>query len=211
MHCPLYSHCPVRRSGKWCPDDNRERIAKLLEYGQRSLSDLDSFECRDCVKGEFLEIVKLVERLALEYLKKGNVRCPPVPTELHSLAGDHLPVEVRQVLLKAYHGATWCLKDAWVIQIKSDDPPDMKRFTLFHETFHILARRKVTPVFKGRRGMKEAPFNELLANFFAACTLMPAAWVREKWHEIQDLNQMAEIFDVPQSAMGIRLKGLDLI
>ena len=206
MHCPLYSHCHIRRSGKWCPDDSREDLNAFLEYGQRSLSDLASIKSGRCVG-----ILKLVERLALKYLKRGMVHSPPVPSKLHSLADDLLPIEVRQVPLKVHHGATWRLQDAWVIQIKSDDPPDMKRFTLFHETFHIIAHHKATPVFKGRRGIKKAPFNELLANYFAACVLMPTAWVKEKWYEIQDINQMAEIFDVPQTAMGIRLKGLGLI
>ncbi|GAG36112.1 unnamed protein product [marine sediment metagenome] len=56
----------------------------------------------------------------------------------------------------------------------------------------------------------QGSFNELLADYFAVCILMPREWVKEKWAEVKDLDKMAEIFDVPKSAMCIRLKRLGL-
>jgi Zn-dependent peptidase ImmA (M78 family) len=65
-------------------------------------------------------------------------------------------------------------------------------------------------VFK-KRGLERGSFNELLADYFASCILMPREWVKKKWAETKDLDRMAEIFAVPKSAMCIRLKWLGLI
>ena len=205
MHCPLASHCQPRQSGKWCVDDNIEHIRRILEDHRFKLSDYDFIKptgrCR---------IFQLVEMLAQEWQKKGGVCCLPVPTELVSLADDQHPIEARLLPLKTYHGAIWRLKEGWVIQLKKNDASPRKRFTLFHEAFHILAHCKATPIFR-RRGVKGGSFNELVADYFAACILIPRELVKEKWAEASDLNQMAKIFDVPKSAMCVRLKRLGLI
>ena len=112
--------------------------------------------------------------------------------------------------LKIYNGATWFLGNKWIIQLKASDTSTDKRFTLFHEAFHILVRCRAGPVFRAR-GIKEGSFNELLADYFAACILMPRDWVKEKWAEVKDLDRMAEIFDVPSPAMFIRLRQLGLV
>jgi len=51
----------------------------------------------------------------------------------------------------------------------------------------------------------------MLADYFAGCVLMPKEWVKGKWVEVKDLDRMAKLFDVPQSAMWIRLKTMGLI
>ena len=58
------------------------------------------------------------------------------------------------------------------------------------------------------RGIKEGSFNELLADYFAACILMPRDWVKEKWAEVNDLDRVVKIFQVPKSSACIRLKYL---
>ena len=81
--CPIRNHCQVRQEGGWCADDNRERISRLLYRKRISPSSYDFLEhvtpCR---------IFQLVEMLAQKYLKKGRVRCPPVPTGLISLVDE---------------------------------------------------------------------------------------------------------------------------
>ena len=204
-HCPAYSHCHIRKKGDWCPDDNRKRLDKLVDCKRFNLSSYDFIECGACGR-----IFKVVGKLAQRYLKKGGVRCPPVPTELFSLADKQHTIEARLLPLKVYHGAIWRLREGWIIQLKDGDKPATKRFTLFHEAFHILAHCKSTPVFR-KRGSLQGSFNELLADHFAICILMPGEWVKEKWTEVKDLARMAEIFDVPKSAMCIRLRRLGLI
>lgn len=204
-HCPLYQNCSIRRRDSWCADDDREHLNWLSDSRRFHLRSFDFMESRKCY-GEF----KMVEMLAQKYLNKGNVVCPPVSSELISLADEQYPIEVRLVPLKTCHGAIWRLKEEWVIQLNADDRPGTRRFTLFHEAFHIMAHCNTTPVFK-KRGAKVGGFNELLADFFAAYVLMPREWVEEKWAEVHDLTLMVKIFDVPKSAMCIRLKQLGLI
>jgi len=157
-------------------------------------------------------IFRMVEMLAQRFLKEGGVCHPPVPNELVLLADKRLPIEVRLLPLKAYHGAIWRLKDGWIIQLREDDTPARSRFALFHEAFHILAHcsSSATPVFR-RRGAAQGSFNELVADAFAAFTLMPREWVEEKWAAVHDLDQMVKLFDVPKPAMWIRLKRLGLV
>jgi len=205
MHCPLYSNCRIRQKGGWCLDDNKEQIDWLLDTDSFNFSSFDFIESGTCY-GEF----KMVEMLAQRYLKEGGVRCPPVPTEIISLANEQRPVEVRLVPLKACHGAVWHLQDGWVIQLNENDTPATRRFILFHEAFHILAHNKANPIFRNRR-TEEGSFNELLADFFAVFILMPKQWVKEKWAEVRDLEEMAKVFDVPKAAMCIRLKRLGLM
>ena len=42
-----------------------------------------------------------------------------------------------------------------------------------------------------KRGTKEGSFNELLADYFATCILMPKEWVTEKWVEVKDLDRVS--------------------
>ncbi len=206
VHCPFHSHCETRQSGKWCPDANRERLDQLLDSKQFNLNDYDFIGRGPCTG----IIMQGVEMLTRRWLKKGGVNCPPVPIELVALAELEYPIEVRLVPLKVLHGATWCLKDGVVIQIRSDDPTAMQRITLFHEVFHLLCRHKCGYAFRAKRADK-APFLELVAHAFADFLLMPTKWLKEKWVEFKDLNRMAELFDVPKPAMCIRLKLLGLI
>jgi len=203
--CPLYSQCQVRQRSGYCPVDDKERIDKVIDCKRFRISDYNFIEC-----WEFCEIFKLVEMLAQSWLKKGGVHCPPVPTKVVQLADEEHPVEIRQLSLKVYHGSIWHLRDKWVIQLKSDDEAGMKRLTLFHEAFHILAHCKSIPVFN-KRGSREGVFNEMLADKFATSILMPEQWVKEKWAEVKDLNQMAKIFQVSKPVLCIRLRRQGLI
>ena len=205
MQCPMLSSCRTRQMCGWCISDNMELLKQLLDTNQFNPSNYDFIE--PVTPGR---IFKLVETLAQSMLRVGRVRCLPVPTGLVSLADEHHPIEVRLVPLTANHGAIWRLEDGWVIQLNENDPPVRRRFTLFHEAFHILAHGRTTPVFR-KRGVEVGSFNELLADYFAACILAPRKWAEEKWSEVENLDRMSEIFDVRDTAMWIRLKTLSLI
>ncbi len=203
--CPLYGYCHAERKGGWCPSDCMEQVGRLVDARYSKLRDCNSIgrltSCR---------IFELVEMLTQKYIKRKKVYYPPVPTEIVSLADEQSPIEVRLVPLTAYHGAIWHLRDGWVIHLNEKDALATRRFTLFHEVFHILAHRKATPIF--RKGeLKAGHFNELLAEQFATCILMPAEMVRGKWAESNSLSKMAETFDVPKSVACVRLRLLHLI
>ena len=208
MHCPIYSHCLLRRRNDCCPDESREYINRLLDDVR-----FDPNDYYDFIKYETTSrLFQRLEMLAQRCLKKGKVRRPPVPTDLISLADEQHPIEISLLPLKAYHGGIWRLREGWVIQLKDSDTSASQRFTLFHEAFHILAHChcRTTPVFR-KRGTLQGCFNEMLADYFAICVLMPREWVKEKWAEVNDLERMAEIFVVPKPAMWLRLRQLNLI
>lgn len=204
--CPLSSHCCVRQWDGWCLHDDAERINRLLDDGRFNFSSYDFIR-----RGTCTGLCKMVEMLAQRWLKRSVVCGPPVPTELDSLFIEQHPIEVRLLPLKAYHGAIWYVGGRWIVHLKESDTIARRRFTLFHEVFHVLAHdNKTTPVFK-KRGITQGSFNELLADAFAAYILMPREWVEEKWADVKDLDEMVKIFDVPKPAMCIRLKRLGLI
>ena len=119
-------------------------------------------------------------------------------------------IEVRLLPLKNCHGAIWHLDGEWVIQLKESDSPAMRRFILFHEAFHILTRIKINHALN-ETGIKGGSFDEMIADSFAISILLPVKWVREQWAEVQDLDKMAKIFDVPKAALCARLRRLGLI
>jgi len=204
-HCPILDECPIQSKMGYCFDNLKKRISRLLGSKRFCLRDYDFIECRTCGR-----MYKLVEKLALQYLEKGTVSYPPVPTDLISLIDEQRDIEIRPIPLKTYHGAIWQLPDGWVIHLNVNDTNERKRFTLFHEAFHILAHRKATPVFK-RRGGTKGSFNEAMADCFATCILMPETWVRKAWADVKDLSRMAEIFQVPIQVVCVRLKWLGLL
>ncbi len=207
-HCPEYSHCQVRLEEEWCADDNKGVLEKLYRDDDFRPEKYGVIE--KVTHSTASKMGRRIEMLAWRYFKQANCHCPPVPTELISLADEQHPVEVRLLPLKSYHGAIWRLGEMWVIQLNSNDAPAVRRFSLFHEVFHILAHRKTTPVFR-KRESTAGSFNELLADYFASCVLMPRNWVIEKWADVQDLDKMAEIFVVPKGAMWFRLKLFGLL
>ncbi len=206
-HCPLSDRCRTRKEHSWCVSEHSAEIIQLLEERQFNIAKYDF------IKAEPKRLCKpfrLVEMLAQRCLKKGKTDGPPVPVELVQLFDTQCAVEIHPISLDAYHGAIWRLKDRWVIQLKSGDTPAMRRFTLFHEAFHVLAHCQCIPVFM-KRGVEQGRFNEGLADYFAACILMPREWIREKWLEVKDLDRLAKIFDVLKPVMAIRLKQLSLV
>jgi len=207
-HCPLRTHCQTKLACGWCPDENKEHLNQFLEQDEVTLQSCDFIATNR--GGQTGRLFLLVELLAQKYLQLGEVQCPPIPIALIGSIVQGSITEVRHLPLKAYHGAIWHPKDEWIVQLKADDTLGMKRFTLFHEVFHILAHCRGTPVFK-KRGLEQGSFNELLADYFAICLLMPRQWIRETWAEAKDLDRVAEIFDAPKPAVCIRLRQLGLV
>jgi len=207
-NCPIYEHCDLRQGGHWCINDHRESMG-YMDY-------LINSDLIDSHRGEVLRLLKpgriftLVEMLARKYLEIGKVRYPPVPESLIDFIVWPDDVEFRLVPLAAYHGALWHLDDSWIIQLNKNDTDAVRRLTLFHEAFHILAHSCSTPVFR-KISSSKGSFNELLAEYFTYHVLMPEKWVKKGWVQVQDIDIMAEIFNVPKSAMSTMLKSLGLI
>ena len=210
-HCPLYANCRARKQGALCAEDNRKHLEQLfgLFDCQHFNPDKLNFFTGVSIQTDYFP---LLESLADQCLRKAMVSRPPVPLELVSMADDKNAVEVRLVPLKNLNGAVWWFENRWIIHVNANDLPSRQRLTVFHELFHILAhcRSPRNPIFR-RRGANGGSFNEFVADQFALHALIPADWLVAKWRDIDDLDEMARIFDVPKSAMWVRCKFLGLV
>ncbi len=222
-HCPLADVCIERRQGDWCLENNKVDLLKAtrlcdseglsIDELNRIAGDIENrnrdFFSQGCCKG-FLS--SRLKKLAEAYIKKGNIRQPPIPMELALLAGTHKGVEIRLVPLKSYSGALWELKNKWVIQLDSNASPARRRVALFHEVFHIIAHCRANPVPVFRNPSRDdGSFNEILADMFACHILLPERWLQEKWEECRDIDELAAIFRVPRPSVWLKLKCHGLI
>ncbi len=206
MRCPHFSVCATRLKGDYCPDTGRDEFCQLID----SDGHFDP-ACFNRVKPCGEVVMQHVERLAEHKFGCERATELPVPTDLVQQASEEHPVEIRNVDLRACYAATWLMPDGWVIQVSGTVPQPRKRVALFHEAFHIIAHdRCPNPIFS-KRELTQGSFNELLADYFAICALMPREQVREQWPELRDVNKMAIAFDVPKSTIWLRLKEMNLI
>jgi len=218
MHCPLRSDCDARSLSNerdariedgWCFDRNLDFV--IRRYEKLSQKCDQEFIPPDCnlVFRHPCRIFRLIESAAHRFLQRAGISCPPVPTHLAMLADAENGVEVRLVPLNAYHGGLWRSQGKWIVQLNANDTTARRRFTLFHEVFHIQAHLKTTPVF-AKIGCDRASFNESLADYFAACVLAPPNWVKEDWARFKDCAKMAAHFNVPLVVMHVMLKRVGL-
>jgi hypothetical protein len=204
LHCPSHSHCKPRQNGMWCLSDNIERMSELQIAEQISPQNYDFIR-----SGTICNIFKMVENLSKTYLDLGGIQCPPVPTDLVSLI-DGQDIEIRTLSFKGCSGAVCFFDNKWIIYLNAKDPLASRRFSLFHEAFHVLAHSNTTPIFK-KIGSAEGSFNECLADVFAGSLLAPNEWINKIWEDVHDVKETAKIFAVPESFMWIRLKRLGII
>lgn len=204
-------HCKCRAEDM-CPDAGSEWCHRLVRKdGSVRISKREPPDTRNCLYGDrpgCCWVLATVESLADEYLTRAGVPAPPVPSELIDLFDESRKVEVRLVPLKALHGAVWLLGREWVIQLNGRDHRRVRRYSMFHEAFHI-AHRMAYPAFN-KSELRVTSFNEVLADHFATCFLMRREWVEEYWPRVKDVQAMADRFDVPVRQMRRRIHQLSL-
>ena len=125
----------------------------------------------------------------------------PVSTDLINLADTQNKIEVRLVPMRVTHGALWRIDNEWVIHINENLPLPMRRVTLFHEAFHILARANSVSVINAEGHYYKGRFNEILADMFAMHVLIPENRLWEEWQKTRDIQVMSDTFKVPQNLM----------
>lgn len=198
--CPHENDCACRTSD-WCPKASGIRFEEDPDYPMLHLAGCSMGYSRCCCR-----VLDEIESLSNELLMNAGIGGPPVPIEMIHLCDSRRPIEIRPFPLKAYFGCAWFLRNEWVIHLNSNDPPEVNRFTAFHEGFHILCRNSGISFSKIDERCR--PLGERLADYFAASTLMPKKFVRALWPIVQDVNEMASRFEVPRSVMADWLRRL---
>ncbi len=204
-YCPLYNSCKARRRASWCPDECSRNFIQLNQVGCDSL--IDCGKSKNFVCGLMLSSI---EKLAQKYLTMGRVFCPPVSSDVISLSDKDHHIEIRYLLLKNTHGALWYWNNEWIVQLNTNDSYEDRKFTLFHEAFHILTFCHTdSESFKTNIGREN--YNELMAYQFAMCILMPRKWIIRTWLATGCPIKIAKIFEVPEYLAAIRLSYLQLL
>lgn len=103
----------------------------------------------------------------------------------------------------------------WLIVINRNSGAGRRRFTLAHELKHVIdhpARGTLYAQVGGRDEQERKKRIERICDHFAACFLMPRPWVKRAWaNGIQDIDALAELFNVSAYAMKIRLAYLGFL
>ncbi len=142
------------------------------------------------------------ENDADEILAICRITSPPVPTGVIRKIFPSCTIDVVHFSDEAM-GFTFASGDSWRVLIDSQIPIGAKRFTAFHEFYHMLNNEagfcKNTP---------EGKLQESRSDYFAACLLMPARWFRKYWEKCNDIETMMKIFGVSWEAASYSLMGL---
>lgn len=108
--------------------------------------------------------------------------------------------------LDAASGACRWIGSRYVIAVNEREPAPRQRFTAFHEFKHAIDGAATTAVLArfSRAGRRPAP--EFVADYFAACVLMPDDWLDAAVRHARDLDHLTDYFGVSRQAMEIRLR-----
>ena len=103
-------------------------------------------------------------------------------------------------------GSTHWTNGAWLIALREDDAPARQRFSLFHELKHVIDHPMRSYLYPPERNWSTERKVERVAEYFAACVLMPKQLVKRHYFRgIQDVDTLAELFEVSPLAMDHRL------
>lgn len=144
----------------------------------------------------------IAELQANRLLELAGLPQAPIPNELIT----ELPrIAVRLDPDLPVSGCAQWVSGRWLISLNASEPWTRQRFSLAHELKHVLDHPAVDVAYAGEQQA------EYLADYFAACLLMPRRYVRTVWYEgMQSLAALSEHFGVSERAMAVRLQHLGL-
>ena len=148
------------------------------------------------------EAETVAELQANRLLELAGLPQAPVPNELIT----ELPrIAVRLDPDLPVSGCAQWVSGRWLISLNASEPWTRQRFSLAHELKHVIDHPAVNSIYAGDQQA------EHLADYFAACLLMPRRYVRSVWYDgMQSLAALSEHFGVSERAMAIRLQHLGL-
>lgn len=170
-------------------------------------------------------IPRTPDEVAARVLEEFEISGPPVPIDQLArgmgiqLVYEPFDGDVSGILHRGQNG------EATMIVVNTYNATVRQRFTMAHELGHFLMHNDVLfvdkPVsvrFRDSLSSLAISNEEIQANRFAACALMPESWViDEANHELarepeiaseELVERLARRFDVSRQAMEIRLAGL---
>jgi uncharacterized protein DUF955 len=154
------------------------------------------------------EAHSVAERQAIALLRLLHIEEPPVPQfVISSLPG--IVVERRTGWPTS--GMAVRGRAHWRIVLKADEPRQRQRFSLAHEFKHVLDDPIIEQLHRHLPADSRQERIERLCNYFAACLLMPRAWIKRDWCAgRQRPGGLARRYYVSHEAMTTRLSELGL-
>jgi Zn-dependent peptidase ImmA (M78 family) len=161
-----------------------------------------------------------LDKLASETLKRHGLFT--IPIDVVTLANrEGIKVHNAKFSEDGVSGLVSRRGDNITLLVNQSDVPFRKRFTIAHELGHHFLHLmqdgdfvdmdvdlfRLEPI--GHQ-LSENKRKEVEANQFAASILMPSELVIEIYKTTRDISKLAEIFNVSETAMGIRLGQLRL-
>jgi Zn-dependent peptidase ImmA (M78 family) len=155
------------------------------------------------------EALRIAELQANHLLHHFEIETSAVPEEIISelprvrvVREDGLPVS------GAAHWNGCC----WVITVNSDEPMFRQRFSVMHEFKHVLDHTTKQFLYHDRPFQSADEQAERVADYFAACLLMPKRVVKRLWCQgNQDMVELAKTLFVSTRAIRYRLDQLGLL
>jgi len=156
------------------------------------------------------EALQRAELQANRLLSMHGVSRGPVPIEIITEL-PRLRVE-ESYDLPASGSAHWD-GGSWVLTVNAAEFSLRQRFSVMHEFKHVLDHPTRHLIHGDRRaGLASERVSEKVADYFAACVLMPKAWVKTAFYNerVQSVEALADLFHVSPMAMSFRLSQLGL-
>ena len=156
-----------------------------------------------------IEALRVAELQATRLLQLSEVTTSPVPEDIIA----ELPrVQVERMTPAPMSGATQWSQGRWLIVLNGGEPMVRQRFSLAHEFKHVLDHPFIGVLYPANRGQSADARAEQVCDYFAACLLMPRAWVKRAFCDegVQDLVRLARRFNVSKMAMQVRLLQIGL-
>jgi len=156
---------------------------------------------------QYAEALRVAELQANRLLEVMGVGEWPVPSEVVTEL-PRLRVELRDLPAS---GLSFWDGQAWVIYLNGAEVATRRRFTLLHEFKHIIDHGRADKLYTGNQHLNADEQAEQVADFFAACVLMPKRLIKRAWGEgRQRPRVLAAMFHVSPSAVEFRLEQLGL-
>ena len=157
----------------------------------------------------FNEALRIAELQANHLLEHFSIDTAAVPDEIVSEL-PRIKIE-RERSLPVSGSAHWNGR-YWVITLCADEHRSRQRFSLMHEFKHVLDHTTKDFLYQDRPTSSAYEQAERVADYFAACLLMPKRVVKRLWFEgPQSVERLAERLRVSPAAARYRLDQLGLI
>jgi Zn-dependent peptidase ImmA (M78 family) len=154
---------------------------------------------------ETLRVTELQAHRLLEHFQIGTTAVPEeIVSELPRIR------VVRQEGLPVSAAAHWNGR-YWIITVNAEEPLVRQRFSVMHEFKHVIDHTTKNFLYSDRRFLTASDQAERVADYFAACVLMPKKTIVGLWCSgNQDIRRLGEKLAVSPRAVRFRLDQLGL-